>query len=78
MATRNSRGGTALLVGFQHDNGTSEIIEIPLANIEFTIIPNDEASTMTLNLDNTSWSATGYKVNEKFVRDCRPSFRFGW
>ena len=72
------QGGTALLVGFQHDNGTSEIIEIPLANIEFTIIPNDEASTMTLNLDNTSWSATGYKVNEKFVRDCRPSFRFGW
>ena len=72
------QGGTALLVGFQHDNGASEIIEIPLANIEFVIIPDNEASTMTLSLDNTSWSAAGYKVDEKFSRDCRPSFRFGW
>ena len=34
------------MVGFQHDNGASEIIEIPLANIEFVIIPDNEASTM--------------------------------
>ena len=72
------QGGTALLVGFQHDNGASEIIEIPLANIEFVIIPDNEVSTMTLNLDNSSWSATGYQVNEKFDRDCHASFRFGW
>ena len=71
------QGGTALLVGFQH-NGFYEVIEIPLANIEFIIIPDNEASTMTLSLDNTSWSAAGYKVDEKFSRDCRPSFRFGW
>lgn len=71
------QGGTALLVGFQH-NEVYEVIEIPLANIEFIIIPDNEASTMTLSLDNTSWSAAGYKVDEKFSRDCRPSFRFGW
>ena len=71
------QGGTALLVGFQH-NGFYEVIEIPLANIEFIIIPDNEASTMTLSLDNTSWSATGYQVNEKFDRNCHASFRFGW
>ena len=71
------QGGTALLVGFQH-NEVYEVIEIPLASINFVIVPDDEASTMTLNLDNSSWSATGYKVDEKFNRSCKPSFRFGW
>lgn len=71
------QGGTALLVGFQH-NEVYEVIEIPLASINFVIVPDDEASTMTLNLDNSSWSATGYQVNEKFDRDCHASFRFGW
>ena len=60
------QGGTALLVGFQH-NEVYEVIEIPLASINFVIVPDDEASTMTLNLDNSSWSATGYKVNEEFT-----------
>lgn len=71
------QGGTALLVGFQH-NEVYEVIEIPLASINFVIVPDDEASTMMLNLDNSSWSATGYQVNEKFDRDCHASFRFGW
>ncbi len=71
------QGGTALLVGFQH-NEVYEVIEIPLASINFVIVPDDEASTMTLNLDNSSWSATGYQVNEKFDRNCHASFRFGW
>ena len=77
MDRLNSRGGTALLVGFQH-NEVYEVIEIPLASINFVIVPDNEASTMTLNLDNSSWSATGYQVNEKFDRDCHASFRFGW
>lgn len=72
------QGGTSLLVDFRRNDGTSEILEIPLANIEFTVISDSEASTMTLNLDNSSWSAAGYEVDEKFSRDCRPSFRFGW
>lgn len=72
------QGGTSLLVDFRRNDGTSEILEIPLANIEFTVISDSEASTMTLNLDNSSWSATGYQVNEKFDRDCHASFRFGW
>jgi len=72
------QGGTSLLVDFRRNDGTSEILEIPLANIEFTVISDSEASTMTLNLDNSSWSATGYQMNEKFDRDCHASFRFGW
>ena len=72
------QGGTSLLVDFRRNDGTSEILEIPLANIEFAVISDGEASTMTLNLDNSSWSATGYQVNEKFDRDCHASFRFGW
>jgi hypothetical protein len=72
------QGGTSLLVDFRRNDGTSKILEIPLANIEFTVISDSEASTMTLNLDNSSWSATGYQVNEKFDRDCHASFRFGW
>lgn len=72
------QGGTSLLVDFRHNDGTSEILEIPLANTSFVVIPDDEASTMEITLDNTSWSATGYQVNEKFDRDCHASFRFGW
>ena len=72
------QGGTSLLVDFRRNDGTSEILEIPLANIEFTVISDSEASTMTLNLDNSSWSATGYQMNEKVDRDCHASFRFGW
>ena len=72
------QGGTSLLVDFRRNDGTSEILEIPLANIEFTVISDSEASTMPLNLDNSSWSATGYQMNEKFDRDCHASFRFGW
>ena len=72
------QGGTSLLVDFRHNDGTSEILEIPLANTSFVVIPDNEASTMEITLNNTSWSATGYQVNEKFDRDCHASFRFGW
>ena len=33
---------------------------------------------MEITLDNTSWSATGYQVNETFNRSCHASFHFGW
>ncbi len=72
------QGGTSLLVDFRHNDGTSEILEIPLANTSFVVIPDDEASTMEITLDNTSWSATGYQVNETFNRSCHASFHFGW
>lgn len=72
------QGGTSLLVDFRHNDGTSEILEIPLANTSFVVIPDNEASTMEITLNNTSWSATGYQVNETFNRSCHASFHFGW
>lgn len=72
------QGGTSLLVDFRHNDGTSEILEIPLVNTSFVVIPDNEASTMEITLDNTPWSATGYQVNETFNRSCHASFHFGW
>ena len=72
------QGGTTLLVGFQHSDGIREILEIPLASIEFVIIPDDEMSTMSIDLSTVTEAATGYEVHETFDSDCRPSIRFGW
>ena len=72
------QGGTTLLVGFQHNNGIREILEIPLASIDFVIIPDDEMSTMSIDLSTVTEAATGYEVHETFDSDCRPSIRFGW
>ena len=72
------QGGTTLLVGFQHSDGIREILEIPLASIEFVIIPDDEMSTMSIDLSAVTQTATGYEVHETFDNDCRPSIRFGW
>lgn len=72
------QGGTTLLVGFQHSDGIREILEIPLASIEFVITPDDEVSTMSIDLSTVAEAATGYEVHETFDNDCRPSIRFGW
>ena len=72
------QGGTTLLVGFQHSDGIREILEIPLASVDFVIIPDDEMSTMSIDLSTVTEAATGYEVHETFDSDCRPSIRFGW
>lgn len=72
------QGGTTLLVGFQHSDGIREILEIPLTSINFVIIPDDEISTMSIDLSAVTQSATGYEVHETFDDSCRPSIRFGW
>ena len=72
------QGGTTLLVGFQHNNGVREILEVPLSSVDFVIIPDDEMSTMSIDLSAVTQTATGYEVHETFDKDCRPSIRFGW
>ena len=72
------QGGTTLLVGFQHNNGIREILEIPLSSVDFVIIPDDEMSTMSIDLSAVAEAATGYEVQETFDNDCRPSILFGW
>lgn len=72
------QGGTTLLLGFQHNNGIREILEVPLSSVDFVIIPDDEMSTMSIDLSTVAEAATGYEVHETFDNDCRPSIRFGW
>ena len=72
------QGGATLLVGFQHNNGVREILEVPLSSVDFVIIPDDEMSTMSIDLSAVTQTATGYEVHETFDKDCRPSIRFGW
>ena len=68
------QGGATLLVGFQHNNGVREILEVPLSSVDFVIIPDDEMSTMSIDLSAVTQTATGYEVHETFDKDCR----FGW
>ena len=72
------QGGATLLVGFQHNNGVREILEVPLSSVDFVIIPDGEMSTMSIDLSAVTQTATGYEVHETFDKDCRPSIRFGW
>lgn len=72
------QGGTTLLLGFQHNNGIREILEVPLSSVDFVIIPDGEMSTMSIDLSTVAEAATGYEVHETFDDSCRPSIRFGW
>ena len=72
--TSQTISGSSVLVGYEHTDGTREIIEIPISMINFQIVASNDDSSLSIDLGAIDAPADGYTM----AKTCGTKTVWGW
>ena len=72
--TSQTISGSSVLVGYEHTDGTREIIEVPISTINFQIVASNDDSSLSIDLGAIDAPADGYTM----AKTCDTKVIWGW